>query len=72
MCCIASRSEKSPASRRRRQGSNSLSKKFNDQVPDHSGNQGNHKIVDRENIVNGEKQALAVRIAMSELSHQKV
>ena len=36
------------------QGLNALSKKFDDHVPDQSGNQGNRKVVDRENILDGE------------------
>ncbi len=53
-------------------GLNPLSKKFNNHIPDQSGNEGNHKVVDRENIDNGENQALALGIGMSELPHQKV
>src|SRR5579864_8523267 len=33
---------------------NPLSKKLNNYVSDQSGNEGNHKVVDRENIRNGE------------------
>ncbi|MGA7796740.1 MAG: hypothetical protein WCA19_27235, partial [Candidatus Acidiferrales bacterium] len=51
---------------------NALSEKFHNHVSDQSGNEGNHKVVDRENIIHGENQALAVGIRFSKFPHQKV
>jgi hypothetical protein len=52
------------------QGLNPLPKIFKNHVPDQSGNDGNAKVGDRENIVNGENQALSLAIRPSKLPHQ--
>jgi hypothetical protein len=51
---------------------NLLAKIFKNYVADQSGNDGNHEIGGRENIINGENQALSLAIATSKLPHQKV
>jgi hypothetical protein len=51
---------------------NSLAKEFKNYVADQSGNDGNNEIGGRENIINGENQALSLAIATSKLPHQKV
>jgi hypothetical protein len=51
---------------------NSLAKVFKNYIANQSGNDGNNEIGGRENIFNGDDQALSLAIAASKLPHQKV
>jgi len=51
---------------------NLLPKKFNVDVANQSGNKGDRKISDCENVLNGESQALSLTICVGKLAHQKV
>jgi hypothetical protein len=51
---------------------NLLAKEFKNYVADQPGNDGDNEIVGRENVFDGENQALSLVIGMSKLPHQKV
>ncbi len=49
-----------------------LSKIFNDHVTNQRSDEGNCKISNCKNILNGKKKALSLFVGMSKFSHQKI
>lgn len=51
---------------------NLLAKKFNDDIANHSGNDGDRKISEGENIIQGKSEALSLTVCAGKFTHQKV
>ena len=49
-----------------------LAEKLKDNVADEAGDDGNHEICSRENIVECEGQGLSVSVRVSEFAHQEI
>jgi len=56
----------------RRTHLNLLAKKFNDDIANHSGNDGDRKISEGENIIQGKSEALSLTVCAGKFTHQKV